>query len=483
MNPLYSLKNITLKYPLVGEHSDNQFVLALDNLSLDIYENECLAIMGGNGSGKSSLAKLLAGLAGDFSGELHYRGTLIRDYNRDIFSDVAMILQEPQNQILMPTVREEIAFPLENRRLPPDTIALKVEKAARQFRLDKLLDKKTDRLSGGQITALALATALATEPKMVILDEPDSHLDNESRATLLDFISGQRGKITIVLISQFPETAADADRCLILESGRRLFLGSAGRLFGDSELKKKSRLFPVIPTKRTGGDAHAIDKTPVSNAEPILQLKDVSFSYDKNNPLLKNIDLEIYPNEKIGMFGVSGSGKSTLALIMAGLLKPDRGWVLAKNIPISDMSTKQLRMLVAVSMQFPERAFVGHTVAEDIAFGPINLGYDNIENLVNRNIERFGLTGLADRHPFTLSGGQKRRAALAGITAMGTDIVIFDEPTAAMDPQTSADFIDELITDNEHTFIIISHDRLLLNTVCNRLIELKDGHIYKCDTN
>lgn len=481
MKPLYSLKNITLKYPLAETNAGNDAVIALDNISLDIYENEYLAILGGNGSGKSTLAKLLAGLAGRFTGEIQYRGELVKDYDRDVFSDVAMILQEPQNQILMPAVWEEIAFALENRKLPPDQISKKVDSIAKQFNLGKFLDRKTDQLSGGQITSLALATALVTEPNVIILDEPDSHLDNESRLILQDFIKLKRGKITIIVISQFPDSVKYADRCLVLDKGKRLFLGSAKQLFEDNSLKEKSGLFPVGPKARIIVDTDKVKTPKTSGQKPILTLIDVSYSYTKNSPVLKKINLEIYPKDKVGLIGLSGAGKSTLGLLIAGLLQPDSGEILLNDTPIRQLPSRQLRKAVAISMQFPERALVGHTVAEDVAFGPENLGLDDLDLRLERHIQQFNLAELRERHPFTLSGGQKRRAALAGIFAMETPVVILDEPTAAMDPQKSAALMEWLLADEKHTYIIISHDLKFIKLVSDYRIGLKDGEICKPD--
>lgn len=482
MNPLYSLKNITLKYMNSTENADKQFVVALDNLSLDIYENEYLAILGGNGSGKSSLAKLLSGLVGLFMGEIWYRGTRVNKYERDIFSDVALIMQEPQNQVLMSIVRDEIAFPLENRNVSPEEIDLKVETIARQFGLEKLLDRKTDQLSGGQITSLALATALVTDPAVIILDEPDSHLDKESRLVLREFIESHRGKTTIIQVSQYPKIAERADRCLVLENGNLLFVGSAIQLAGNTSLKEKSRLFPIYPERKSSIEDTASPDTKIPDIKPILRAIDLSYSYDKQNSILNNITLDIYPKEKIGLLGYSGTGKSTLGMLLAGLLKPDRGEILLKEIPISLISNQELCRTISFSIQFPERALIGHTVAEDVAYGPNNLGYNDIDKRVNLYLAQFNLAYLRDRHPFTLSGGQKRRAALAGIIAMDTEIIILDEPTAALDPQAAADFIEWINADEVHTFIIISHERHFLGTVCGRQVELRGGRIFKPDT-
>lgn len=481
MNPLYSLKNITLKYPLAETRAENEFVTALDNLSLDIYENEYLAILGGNGSGKSSLAKLLAGLSDCFNGEIRYRGEAVMKYDRDYFADVAMILQEPQNQILMPTVRDEIAFPLENRKLSPDLIMSKTENIAAQFHLEKLLDKKTEELSGGQITSLAMATALVVDPKILILDEPDSHLDKDSRLMLQGYINNHKAKITIILITQFPETAGNADRCLVLENGRLLYLGLTRGFFENESLKEETKLFPKFPNPDVTIDYQ--ESLTNSKSKPILKLKNVCYSYDKHNPVLNHINLDIYPGSKVGLFGPSGAGKSTLGLLMAGLLKSESGEILLNNTPFQQIPSRELRKTIAYSMQFPERALIGHTVAEDIAFGPENLGHDDIARRVEENIQNYNLNELENRHPFTLSGGQKRKVALAGIMAINSPIVILDEPTAALDPRSAAEFVRWLINDKSHTFIIISHDRRLLDLTCTNLIHLQSGRIAKSAIN
>jgi energy-coupling factor transporter ATP-binding protein EcfA2 len=474
MRLLFSLKNISLNYLLGDDSSGKNQVAALDDLSLNINENEFLAILGANGSGKSSLAKLLAGLAGKFTGEMIYNGNTITNYSRDIFSDVALILQEPQNQILMPTVREEIAFPLENRKISQDIIAEKTIKIAQQFGLADLLDNNTDQLSGGQITALALVTALVTDPKVVILDEPDSHLDEQARKVLLDFIESSRGKQTIILISQYTDSARNADRCLVLSEGQMSAYGAPHDILSDLSLMVKSQLIVKKDIAKTQTVLKK-DNRNIKRQSPILSIKELSFSYNKKTPVLENINLDIFQGEKIGLVGPSGSGKTTLGLIMAGLLKPDRGEVLLENRPLEEFSIGQLRHKITMAMQFPERALIGHTVEDDIAFGPRNLRHNDIKSITEKYLNQFQLSKLRDRHPFTLSGGQKRRTALAGVMAMDSSIVIFDEPTAALDPQTSADFIELLRGEKELTMVIISHDLEMISRLCDRVVALNKG--------
>jgi energy-coupling factor transport system ATP-binding protein len=477
MNFLYSLKDISLNYNLIGDSAKDQKIAALKNLTLEIHENELLVILGANGSGKSSLAKLLAGLADDFTGEISYRGIKITHYDREVFSDVALILQEPQNQVLMPTVAAEIAFSLENRGIPQDIISQKVKNMASRFGLNDMLDKSTDQLSGGQITTLALAASLVTNPKIIILDEPDSHLDYKSKKVLTRFIAENKGKITIVVISQYPGSTQTADRCLVLDDGKCLACGPPGEVLNDQLLMEKchlkitpeSKKLPVF--KRNDGNIAASDRIPV------LVLEDISYAYEKNIPVLKNINLEIYSGERIGLIGPSGSGKTTLGLIIAGLLKPEQGRVLHEGKSIGNMPIRQLRRLVTMALQFPERALIEETVASDIAFGPRNLEYQNSESIVANMLKQFHIDHLGNRHPFTLSGGQKRRAALAGVMAIDSSILIFDEPTAALDPAATIEFLSFLIGHTEKTLVIISHDRELIGEVCTRAVEMDNGEI------
>ncbi len=458
MNKLYCLKHISLSYSIFdSETTENISIKALDDISLDIYENEFIAIAGRNGSGKTSLGKLMAGLAGSFEGELHYRGKPVKEYNREIFRDVGMVIQEPQNQLLMPTVAKELAYPLENRGVGKNDITTKVFKQSETFGLSAYLERSPDQLSGGQTTALALASILITEPETVILDEPDSHFDDSSKTVLRDFIARYRGKKTIILITQYPEAAQSADRVINISDGKSNQTGM---------LKRES-----IRNRKVYDYGNAVESTPC------LEFQNVSYEYEKNSVALGNINLIINRTERVGIVGGMGAGKTTLGLIASGLLEPTQGQVMVAGMALDKYDEIDLRRKVSYSMQFPERALFGETVRKDIAIGPENLTIENIDDSVDKYINTFNIDKLSNRHPFALSGGEKRRAALAGILAMNTEIVILDEPTAALDIETVNRLTEILYSLEDKTIIIISHDIDFITANCNRVIELKQGRV------
>jgi energy-coupling factor transporter ATP-binding protein EcfA2 len=482
MDCLYSLKNVSLCYSSFDDKNNAVSIPALNDLTLNIYKNEFLVVLGTNGSGKSSLGRLLTGIAGEFRGEIIYKGDKIEDYNRDTFGSTALVIQEPQNQILMPSVYEELAFPLKNRGVEIELLEPKVKETAALFNLVNLLDKNPEELSGGQITLLAMAAAVITDPEIVIFDEPDSHLDRRSMAILNEFIDRYRREKTIMLISQFPDTARDADRVLIIDRGSLKFQGSPDDVFPDPHRINAGGLeFGLGVAEHNAGIGHKSNGKPADSAkaDPAISLKNVSFSYENDIPVLADINLTFYTGEKIGLIGPAGSGKTTLGLITAGLLKRNKGIIEISGKPIDSYSPKKLRRKVTMAMQFPERALFEDTVYKDIAFGPANLGYDGIESIVNEKLTQFKLQYLSTRHPFSLSGGEKRKAALAGVLAMETPIVILDEPTAALDPDSAEELRHYLELLQDRTVIIIGHDLNLILRTCYRIIEIEGGLIVK----
>ena len=474
MGSIYSLKNINLSYDRVGgDQLDDsaKSIPALIDINLEIGANEFIAILGANGSGKSSLGKLLAGIAGKFAGEIYYRGELIKEYRRIHFNDVAMVIQEPQNQILMPTVGEELALPLRNRRLNSDEIEARIRQTADRFGLSGLLDTNPEKLSGGQITSLAIASSLITDPEVIIFDEPDSHLDDKTKAILEKFIEEVRHQKTIVLITQYLDLAKNADRVVVLQEGKIIDVGTA------NEISAKINSVDGDYNMTSGGSQVRSQLKPEISKDVLVTLTNVSYAFDKNHQVISGIDLSIFRSEKIGLVGPIGSGKTTLGLLIAGLLIPLSGEIYYQGKPLSKWDDLELRNEITMAMQLPERALFEETVGDDIAFGPRNMGKADIEEIVNANLERFNISYLKSRHPFMLSGGEKRKTALAGILAMDTEVIILDEPSAGLDYRSTGELVKILNTQPDITMIIISHDLNFIKSTCNRIISLNEGHI------
>ena len=484
MSILFSLKNVTVRHRsgnLEGL-ADSGCITALKNLSLSLNSHEFVVILGENGSGKSTLARLLAGFAQEVNGEIHYKGIRVEKYGRQAFEDVALVLQEPQYQILMPTIYEELAFPLENTGMTDQQIDQKVKLRAEQFGLSELLERSPEELSGGQLTALAIASVLITDPQTIILDEPDSHLDRANNDVLNKFLVQHKHELTIILITQFPQSARTADRVIVLREGAIVADGRPDEIFADPALAGDQGPFAE---HRAAHDVASDTAMPglvknYQNNQLILSLKNISFAYAVKAPALQDISFDIKPGDKVALVGPSGSGKSTLGLVIAGLLTPQAGAILLNGRDSSKYPPIALRKIVTMAMQFPERALFEETVAADVGFGPRNLAFSEFEKIAQRYISIFDLEPFKDRHPFTLSGGEKRKTGLAGILAMETPLVVLDEPSASLDIGATRQLWEFISANSQRAYLIISHDLQFLAKICDRVIGLDRGHLV-CD--
>ena len=222
-----------------------------------------------------------------------------------------------------------------------------------------------------------------------------------------------------------------------------------------------------------------------------IKVENVSFTYSKKTPnsyeALHNVSLEIKKNSITGIVGHTGSGKSTLVQMFNGLLKPETGTITVDDFVIDSKqkkikNVKQLRKHVGLVFQFPEYQLFDETVEKDVSFGPKNFGMNNIDAL-NRAHEALAMMGIDEtyykRSPFELSGGEKRKVALAGILAIDPDILILDEPTAGLDPKSSLEVLTlvEKLHEQGKTIVIITHDMDLLFRYCDHVVLLKDGSV------
>ena len=432
----------------------------LRDISLHIEPGSHVAVMGANGSGKSTLALLLKGLHLTAPGMVDVDGfdPSANEHSRfEVMKRVGIVFQNPDNAIVATTVERELAFGLENLGVPEREIQDRVDEALVLFDLERRRYTDPGRLSGGERQRLALAGVMIMRPAHLVLDEPTSLLDPEGGERILHLIREAAGRgATVVHITQFAAEALTADRLVVLGEGGVLRDGDPRETlretapFGIESLADVRTL--SVPTA---------EPESIAAAEPVIpapvSLNGISFTYDPGTPFsrqaLDEVNLTLTKGAVTVLLGPAGSGKTTLLEIAAGITPPTAGKVTLAGNPLR-----------AMAFQFPEDEIFGETVEEYVAFGPRNLGFspDEIRRAVDNSLSTVGLAPdiYRGRDPLTLSGGEKRRAALAGVLAMRPDVLILDEPTAGLDRrgvEQIAGFLREY-TDKGGTLLFSTHD-------------------------
>ena len=379
-------------------------------------------------------------------------------------------------------VADDIAFGLENLRVSSNRITQLVEEQIRLGSLTEFSSENPQKLSGGQQQRVAISGTLVMKPQILILDEPSAALDVVHRNNVMGLVEKLRaaGK-TIVHVTHFMDEVVSADHVIALDDGRVAFEGTPEALFEQHELVEclhleepfayqvayalnnhgvvvckspsaehvLNELTGLLATATQGGDmaencngaaagcnANDGSATANSTSKPAaVSVQDVTFSYQK--PVLKNISVDVQKSSHVAVIGSTGSGKSTLARLICALDTPDTGSLCVTGLDTRQkQNRRKLHGIVGYVMQRPERQLFAQTVAEDVAFGPTNLGLSvsTVKNAVNAALELVGLSHKADVSPFKLSGGQQRLCALAGVLAMRPKVLVLDEPTNGLDP-------------------------------------------------
>ena len=459
-------------------------VIALDHVSFSIPAGKRTCIVGANGSGKSTVASILSGLTAPDEGTVTFLGTtVVNDGQVDfeayktIRPQLGLVFQNPEDQIICSVVADDIAFGLENLQIPSDQITQLVEQQIELGTLTEFASENPQMLSGGQQQRVAISGALVMKPQILILDEPSAALDVVHRNNVMGLVEKLRaaGK-TIVHVTHFMDEVVSADHVIALDDGRVAFEGTPEALFEQHELveclhleepfayqvahalnnrgvvvckspsaeRVLSELTGLLATAAQGekggvagscGTAADCDATGSMSEAAAVSVRNVTFSYQK--PVLKNISVDVQKGSHVAVIGSTGSGKSTLARLICALDTPDAGSLCVTGLDTRQkQNRRKLHGIVGYAMQQPERQLFAQTVAEDVAFGPTNLGLSacDVTSAVNTALELVGLSHKADASPFELSGGQQRLCALAGVIAMQPKVLVLDEPTSGLDP-------------------------------------------------
>ncbi|SDX76777.1 energy-coupling factor transport system ATP-binding protein [Ruminococcaceae bacterium YAD3003] len=519
------VRDVTFSYDVSDDDGSISPRAALDGISVNIKKGSYTAILGSNGSGKSTLAKIIDILEVPDSGKVVIFGKDAGDDELfwDIRSHCCCVFQNPDNQIVGTMIEEDVAFGPENLGVPNPELRERVDQALKDVGLYEYRNRETTALSGGQKQKLAIAGALAMRPDILILDEATAMLDPTSRDDFLALVEKMREEkgLTLITITHDMTEALRCDKVIIVNKGKAVLEGTPEEIFLSDDLWQYGLKRPVKfnfafeIAKLTGNTLTKEDlksdealitrltkmlnepgiKMPEAivkeedktEKEVVMSVKNLSYTYDGDNKAIDDINLDIMKGEVLGIVGESGCGKTTLISHMNAIFRPVQGDVII-HTKGGDLSCKnkkdtlKIRQNVGLVFQYPEYQLFEETVFKDIAYGLRKMNLDKKEQtvLIRDAAFKVGLTERElDSSPFELSGGQKRRAAMAGVLVMNPGILVLDEPASGLDPKGRQEMfgIIKRLRAQGTTIVLVSHNMDEAAVNCDRICLIDNGKI------
>ena len=463
-------------------------------MSFDLPAGQTMLVVGPSGSGKSTLALTIGGLIprdipAAMGGHLALDDREIRSLvPTAVAARVGMVWQDPDSQLVMERVEDDVAFGLENRAWQVPAMRARVPEALDEIGLNGLERARTRQLSGGEQQRLALAGTLAPRPGVLVLDEPTANLDPRGAAEFMERLARLRAQrsTTIVLIEHLVEAAWPlADLILALDdTGRPIDFGTPREVERRSAVRLRDAgiWLPEAVERRIPGATPSAPRrwaTPARTAEqaPVITASNLRFAFDRSEPVIRDVHLQIDAGERVAFVGPNGSGKSTLAKLLLGLLRPDMGAVRLLGADPARLRPADLARRASYVFQDPERQFLAQTVEEEVLLGLRFVERPAARILMGRiglPLDRFGR-----RNPYRLSGGEQRRLSLATALVRSPAVLVLDEPTFGQDRLGYEGLLEILgeRLDAGATLIAATHDQRFVADATSRSIELDGGWI------
>ncbi len=448
----------------------------LNDVNLRIEEGEFVMVVGLSGSGKSTLCRALNGLiphfyGGSVSGTVTVDGQDTRVFSTaKLAGTIGMVFQDPENQLVMTNVENEMAFGMENLELAKKEMTERVNYYSQYFDIERFFKRFIPELSGGEKQKVALASVLAMRPKYIVLDEPTSQLDEETAALFLDFLHrlNREQGVAIILIEHRLE------RCL--RFAKRVVLMEDGRIAADGNPDK---VVPILYDKGLISDFRRQVKEDGHNLI-ILSAKNLSFAYGQAL-ILQNLDLDVMGQEVVAIVGANGSGKSTLLKHLNGLLRPKLGNVELFGKDIAKSTTASMAREIGYLGQNPNNYLFEDSLQKELEFTLRNLkiAKEQWPERIDWTLRVLDMERFRHSFPRDLSCGQRERAALASVIVGKPKILILDEPTRGMDYWNKMKLaaIIESLKDEGMTTVLVTHDYRFVAEHANRVLLLSDGRL------
>ena len=503
---MIELKDFSFQYKAQSEPT-------LKNLNLTIYKGEKVLIVGPSGSGKSTIGQCLNGIIpniykGTSSGQFLIQGK--EAFDLSIYEKshlVSTVLQDTDGQFIGLSVAEDLAFALENDMVELGTMKERVQSWAERLDLMKLLDHRPQDLSGGQKQRVSLAGVLIDESPILLFDEPLANLDPKSGQDIIDLIDQiheEQGTTTIIIEHRLEDVLyRPVDRVILINQGQVLFNGRPDELLRTTLLAENGIREPLYLTtlRQLGQDIDQLEHldrledieltgvnrsipeatfTKTGETEELLKLEQISFAYQENHPILKDISLTIPKGQRLAIVGKNGAGKSTLAKAICGFITTE-GQYTSRGEDIKQESVKERAERVGYVLQNPNQMISTNMIFDEVALGLRLRGVaeEDIKERVYQALKTCGLYEFRKWPISALSYGQKKRVTIASILVLGPEILVLDEPTAGQDQRNYTDIMEFLdsLQEKGHTIVMITHDMQLMLDYSDRALVVSDGQI------
>jgi len=488
---------------------------ALRGVTLAVDSGRFAVLMGRTGAGKSTLCQCLNGLVprfhkGNLEGEVRIFGEPL--IGRDVVQlspIVGMVFQDFEGQLFCTKASLEVAFGPENLALPHEEIVRRVEDALKTVGLEGYQDRDPSTLSGGQKQRLAIASVLAMQPKLVILDEPTTDLDPIGKRAIFEVAGRLRDAgTTLLMVEHETEEVLDADCLGIMADGalaysdspERILLQDPAKLVElgvrppdvpayfraigetrppmnlDAAVERFHRLGLQVTVRSAAADSYPLGET-------LIEAEDLWHVYPPDVAALRGVSVSVREGEFVAVIGQNGCGKTTLVKHFNGLLKATAGQVRFRRRDASELGVAKLGRHVGYVFQNPDHQIFAETVREEVMFGPRNFGVPEQEakERVTEALEAVELTGREDADPFSLTRGERQRVAVASVLASRPEVLILDEPTTGLDTVQQRRMMELLLRLNKagHTIIIVTHSMWVVAEYARRCIVMSRGEILR----